>query len=86
MLAIALAGKLAGVRGVMALGEFAGRLTRAQLVAVWAFRSPRSGRLEPPSAPSFHRILSSLDPEDLDRALRRWAASRQGPVWALALA
>ena len=33
----------------------------------------------------FHRILSSLDPEDLDRALRRWAASRQEPGGALAL-
>ena len=85
VLAIALAGKLAGVRGVMALGEFAGRLTQKQLAAVRAFRSPRSGRLEAPSASSFHRILSSLDPENLDRALRRWAASRQEPGGALAL-
>lgn len=85
VLAIALAGKLAGVRGVMALGEFAGRLTQAQLAAARAFRSPRTGRLEAPSASSFHRILSALDPEALDRALRRWAASRQGPGGALAL-
>ena len=66
----------------MALGEFAGRLTQTQLAA---FRSPRSGRLEAPSTSSFHRILSSLDPEDLDRALRRWAASRQEPGGTLAL-
>ena len=58
MLAIALMGKLAGVRG-MALGEFAGCLTQTRLAAVQAFRSPRSGRLEPPSASSFYRILSS---------------------------
>ncbi len=85
VLAIALAGKLAGVRGVTALAEFAGRLTQAQLAAVRAFRSPRGGRRTAPSAASFHRILSALDPEALDRALRRWAASRQGPGGALAL-
>ena len=58
VLAIALAGKLAGVR---------------------AFCSPRSGRPEPPSASLFHRILSSLDPEALDRALRRWPWTARRP-------
>lgn len=44
VLTLALAGKLAGIRGMMASGEFAGRLMQAQLVAVRAFRSPGSGR------------------------------------------
>ena len=43
-----------------------------KLAAVRVFRSPRSGRLEPPPASSFRCILSPLNPEDLDRVLRRW--------------
>ena len=74
VLAVALASKLAGVRGVTAIAEFADRLTQAQLVAVRARLSPSTGRRVPPSRTSFHRILSELDPDKLERALREWAA------------
>ncbi len=74
VLAIALASKLAGVRGVTAIAEFADRLTQAQLAAVRARLSPSTGRRVPPSRTSFHRILSELDPDALERALREWAA------------
>ena len=73
VLAVALASKLAGVRGVTAIAEFADRLTQAQLAAVRARLSPSTGRRVPPSRTSFHRILSELDPDALERALRKWA-------------
>lgn len=85
VLAVAVAAKLAGAQGVTAMGEFAARLTQRQLAAVRAFRSPRSGRLVAPSKSTLHRILSELDPDTLDRAVRRFLASRRPPDTALAL-
>ena len=76
ILAIAIAGKLAGVPGITALAEFAGRLTQAQLKAVRSYRNPKTGELEPPSQTTMHRVLANLDPDDLDRAVRDWAATQ----------
>ena len=85
VLAVAVAGKLAGARGATALGEFAARLDQRQLAAVRAFRSPSTKRFVAPSKSSLHRILAELDPDALEQALRRWVASRQGPDAPLAL-
>ena len=85
VLAIAVAAKLAGAQGATAIAEFAGRLTARQLAAVRAFRRPTTGRLTPPSKSSIHSILSDLDPDALERAVRRFTASRRGPRGTLAL-
>ena len=85
VLAVAVAAKLAGAQGVTAIAEFAGRLSQRQLAAVRAFRSPTAKRLVPPSKTSIHRILSELDPDALDGAVRRFAAGRRGPGGALAV-
>ena len=83
--AIALAAKLAGVRGVVAIGEFASRLTQAQLAAVRAFWSPSRERYVAPSTASFHRVLSDIAPEVLDEALRRFIDQSRSPQGAVAL-
>ncbi len=85
VLAIAVAAKLAGAQGVTAIAEFAARLTQRQLAAVRAFRSPTAGRLVAPSKTCIHRILSELDPDALDGAVRRFTAARRGPGGALAV-
>jgi len=85
VLAIAVAAKLAGAQGPTAMAEFAARLDQRQLGAVRAFRSPTSGRLTPPSRASLHRILSALDPDALDAAIRRFTTTGQPATGALAL-
>ena len=85
VLSIAAAAKLAGAQGPAAISEFAQRLNQRQLVAVRAFRSPTTERLTPPSRASFHRILSLLDPDGLDAAVRAFTAARQAPEGALAI-
>ena len=82
---IALAAKLAGVRGVATIGEFAARLTQAQLAAVRAFWSPSRERYVAPSRTSFHRVLSQVAPEVLDEALSRFIEQNRSPHGAVAV-
>ena len=85
VLAVAVAAKLAGAQGVTAMAEFAARLDQRQLAAVRAFRSPTTGRLTPPSRASLHRILSALNPDALDAAVRRFTTAHQPGGGALAI-
>ena len=85
VLALAAAARLAGAQGPSAIAEFAARLDQRQLGAVRAFRSPTTGRLTAPSRASMHRILSGIDPDALDQAVRDFAASRHPPQGALAI-
>ena len=83
ILAIAVAAKLAGYHGATAIGEFSQALTQHQLRALRAFYSRRLGRFTAPSTTAFVKVLSTLDPDALDRAARTWAAqqaSRTAPV------
>ena len=85
VLAIAAAAKLAGAQGPTAIAEFGARLDQRRLAAARAFRSPATGRLAPPSRASMHRLLSGVDPDALDRAVRRFSADRLPPEGALAI-
>ena len=85
VLAIAVAAKLVGAQGPTAIAEFGARLDQRQLAAVRAFRSPTTGQLTPPSRASMHRLLSGIDPDALDRAVRRFSAARRPPEFALAI-
>ena len=77
-LAIAIAARLAGYRGVTAMGEFAALLDPDQLRAVGAFRSPSRKRYTAPAISTFRYILTSLPPETLDRVLQDWTAQHLG--------
>ncbi len=85
ILAVAVAAKLAGAQGVTAIAEFARRLDQRQLAAIRAFKSPSLGCRVPVSKTSLHRVLSQLDPDALDKAVRRWTAAYRLPQTALAL-
>ena len=77
-LAIAIAARLAGYRGVTAMGEFAALLDQDQLCAVGAFWSPSRKRYTAPATSTFRYILTSLPPETLDRVLQDWTAQHLG--------
>ena len=61
LLAMAVAARLAGYRGVTAFAEFASRLTQKQLAALRAYYSEKLNRLLPrPSPPSITCWPASL--------------------------
>ena len=82
-LAIAIAARLAGYRGVTAFGEFAARMTQEQLKAVGAFWSPRRQCYTAPAASTFHYILAKLESDTLDRTIGKWVrqqSDKETPV------
>ena len=85
VLAIALAAQLCGASGVAPTAEFAKRLNQRQLGAVRAWTPAGGRRRTAPGQTTFFRVLSSVDGDALDRALRDWAASHCDPEGALAL-
>ena len=68
VLAIAVAARLAGYRGVNAFAQFAALLSQEQIEAVGAFWSPSKQRYTAPAITTFHNILAALPPETLDNA------------------
>ena len=72
VLAIAVAARLAGYRGVNAFAQFAALLSQEQLEAVGAFWSPSKQRYTAPAITTFHNILAALPPETLDNAIGQW--------------
>ena len=67
VLAIAVAARLAGYRGVNAFAQFAALLSQEQLEA-W---SPSKQRYTAPAITTFHNILAALPPE-MDNAIGQW--------------
>ena len=72
VLALAVAARLAGYRGVTAFAQFARLLGQEQLKAVGAFYSESKQRYTSPSITTFHNILAALPPETLDNAIGQW--------------
>ena len=72
VLALAVAARLAGYRGVTAFAQFARLLSQDQLKAVGAFWSESKQRYTSPSITTFHNILAALPPETLDNAIGQW--------------
>lgn len=71
-LTIAMAAMLGGAASYTAMGEWAGRLTQAQLKRVRAHFDRRSGRFVPPSESTLRRVLQAADADALDGALGQW--------------
>ena len=85
ILAIAVAARLAGYRGVTAFAEFAALLTQEQLAAVDSFFSPTKKRYTAPKITTFHNIFADLPPETLDDAIGAWTARQAGADTPLAM-
>ena len=74
ILAIAVAARLAGYRGVTAFAQFAALLAQEQLEAVGAFWSESKQRYTAPTTTTFHTTLAQLPPDTLDNAISQWTA------------
>ena len=69
--------RLANCRGPVAAAEYAQQLSQAELQAIGAWKSPRTGRYVPVSKSTLHRVIGSVDPE---RGRGRAAALRDAPA------
>ncbi len=85
ILAIAVAARLAGYRGVTAFAQFVALLTQEQLAAVNSFFSPSKKRYTAPTSTTFHTLLADLPPETLDHAIGLWTAQQTGADTPLAM-
>ena len=73
-LVLAVAGRLAGYRGVTAFAQFAARLNQEQRAAAGCFFSPSRQCYTAPNSTTFHTVLSRLPAETLEDALSSWSA------------
>ena len=78
VLAIAIAAQLCGFFSLTAIADFSGKLKQSQLAEVRSWMKG-DGIRTAPSYSTFHRVLSNVDPEALDKALHDWSAQYQDP-------
>ena len=64
--------------------QFARALSQDESEAVSAWRNPRTGRCEPVSKSTLHRVVQSVDPEALEDVVGRWSRPRLPLARALA--
>ena len=80
VLALAVAARMCGYRGVTAFAQFAALLEQSQRAAVECFYSPSQACYTSPSITTFHNILASLEPQTLETATRHWSLQQSGQV------
>ncbi len=80
VLALALAARLCGYRGVTAFAQFGSLLGQSQRQAVECFYSPSRDCYTSPSITTFHNILATLEPQVLEDAVREWAQQQSQQV------
>ena len=78
VLAIAIAAQLCGLFSVTAIADCSRKLKQPQLAEVRSWMSDNGNRTAP-SYSTFQRVLSNVDPEALDTALREWSSQYQDP-------
>ena len=74
LLVLAVAGRLAGYRGVTAFAQFAALLNQEQREAAGCFFSPSRQCYTAPNSTTFHTVLSRLPAQTLEDALSAWSA------------
>ena len=85
VLAVYILARLANCRGPVAAAEYARQLSQSELKAVGAWKSPRTGRYVPVSKSTLHRVIGSVDPEQVEAVLRRFAMPRLALGQAIAI-
>lgn len=76
VLTIALAAVLTGVRGYLAISEYAAGLDQGLLKRLRAHFDRKRQVFVAPSEPTIRRVLQQVDPVALERALGAWAQAR----------
>lgn len=85
VLAMAAAGVLAGVRTYADLAVVAAQFSQPQLRALRCWFNPKTERYEAPRETTFWRLLSGVDPDELDRRLGAWLESQAPPQEPIAV-
>jgi predicted transposase YbfD/YdcC len=79
VLAVAVAGVLAGARSLAAIGEWTSDAPDQVLAALGVRRDPLRRVWRPPGEATVRRVLARVDADALDRAIGAWLASQQPP-------
>ena len=84
-LAVYILARLANMRGPVAAAEYASKLSQRELEALGAWKNPRTGLYMPVSKSTLHRVIASVDPEQIEVALQRFSMPRLEVGRAVAL-
>ena len=84
-LSVYILARLANMRGPVAAAEYASKLSQRELEAIGAWKNPKTGRYVPVSKSTLHRVLSSVDPEQIEAALQRFSMPRLELARAIAI-
>ena len=76
VLAVYLLAMLSNMRGPVAAAEYAQALAQKELKRLGAWRNRRTGRYEPPTKSTIHRVVMATDAEALEDMQRRYATAR----------
>ena len=79
VLAVYILARLANMRGPVAAAEYAQKLSQRELEAIGAWKNPKTGIYVPVSKSTLHRVIASLDPEEVEAALQRYTTPRLHP-------
>ena len=76
VLAVYLLAMLSNMRGPVAAAEYAQALDQEELKLVGAWRNRTTGRHEPPTKSTIHRVVMATDAEALEEMQQRYATAR----------
>ena len=76
VLAVYLLAMLSNMRGPVAAAEYAQALDQEELKLVGAWRNRATGRYEPPTKSTIHRVVMATDAEALEEMQQRYATAR----------
>ena len=85
VLAVYILARLANMRGPVAAAEYAQKLSQQELEAIGAWKNPKTGHYVPVSKSTLHRVIASLDPEEVEAALQRFTTPRLQLARAIAI-
>ena len=75
-LAVYILARLANMRGPVAAAEYASKLDQRELAAVGAWKNPKTGLYVPVSKSTLHRVIASVDPQQIEAVLQRFSMPR----------
>ena len=85
LLAIYILAFLSRMRGPVAAAQYAKNLSQRELEMLGAWYNKKKQRFCPPSKSTMHKVISSLDTQQLEDVIRRYSSKRLGFAQAVAI-
>jgi len=85
VLAIYILAFLSRMRGPVAAAQYAKNLSQGELEMLGAWYNKKKQRFCPPSKSTMHKVISSLDTQQLEDVIRRYSSQRLGFAQAVAI-